>query len=188
MNANSTRYSIKIPDNIEILNNYKKGYVLIKSTLHKKLYKTLFKIRICNNKKTLYVTNKPITFFSSKHKKNQKSLRGTAVATLLKYFLEVSSVTYKKLNLVGVGYKVFPLDNQILHFKLGFSHSIYYKVPACLKINTQQSVKILISGIDSLLVNQTAALIKKFKMPEPYKGKGILYSGERIELKEGKKV
>lgn len=188
MNANSTRYSIKIPDNIEILNNPKTGYVLIKGLLSKKLYKSMFHIKICNKTKTLYVTNKPLTKLSNRLKKHKKAFRGTAAALFSKYFLEVSSITYKKLNLVGVGYKVFLLDNKILHFKLGFSHSIYYKVSEYLKVNNQQSIKLLISGIDSSLVSQTASLIKEFKKPEPYKGKGILYSNESIKLKEGKKV
>lgn len=189
MNANSTRYSIKVPSNTEIVNNNKNGYVLIKGPLHKKLYRTLFKTQLCIETKTLYVTSKTVTpRLPNKQKKYKKSLRGTDVAILTKYLLEVSTVTYKTLNLIGVGYKVFSLENQILHFKLGFSHSIYYKIPEGLKINAKQSNKLLIFGNNSLIVNQTACLIKNFKKPEPYKGKGILYSNEKINLKEGKKV
>lgn len=188
MNANSTRYSIKIPNNVEVLNNYKDGYILIKGSLSKKLYKSFFKTQLCNDTKTLYVTNEVITKLSNSQKKNQKSLRGTVVAMISKYILEVSSLTYKTLNLKGVGFKVFSLDNQILHFKLGFSHNIYFKVSEGLKTNAKHSSKLVIFGNNSLLINQTASLIKKFKTPEPYKGKGILYSNEQIKLKEGKKV
>ena len=185
MNVNSTRYSIKIPDGVEILNDNKKGYVLIKGPLTKKLYKTLFQIRLCSNKKLLYVTN---TAFKKLPKKQFKAMKKTTLAMLSKYFLEVSSISYKKLNLVGVGYKVFFINDQMLHFKLGFSHNIYYKVPKGLLINSQHSIKLLISGTDSLLVTQTAGLLKNLKKPEPYKGKGILYSDEQIKLKEGKKL
>ena len=62
-------------------------------------------------------------------------MKKTTLAMLSKYFLEVSSISYKKLNLVGVGYKVFFINDQMLHFKLGFSHNIYYKVPKGLVIN-----------------------------------------------------
>ena len=185
MNVNSTRYSIKIPDGVEIINNNKKGYVLIKGPLIKKLYKTVFKIKLCNNKKLLYVTDNT---YKKLPQKQQKALKRTTLAMLSKYFLEVSSISYKKLNLVGVGYKVFPINDQILHFRLGFSHNIYYKIPKGLTINSQHSIKLLISGTDSLLVTQTAGLIKNLKKPEPYKGKGILYSDEQIKLKEGKKL
>lgn len=188
MNANTARYSIKIPDNVEILTNQKQGYVLIKGNLCKKLYKLLFKITVCNTKKMVYVTDNTFKKLSNNKKKQQKSLRGTAVAMLSNHFLEVSSLTYKKLNLVGVGYKVFELPNQILHFKLGFSHSIYYNVPVSLTTNCHQSIKLVIAGNDSKLVTHTAGLIKKLKKPEPYKGKGILYSTDRVKLKEGKKV
>ena len=189
MNANSTRYSIKVPSNTEIVNNCKNGYVLIKGPLHKKLCRTLFKIQLCNESKFLYVTSETVNpRLPNKQKKHKKSLRGTDVAMLTKSLLEVSTLTYKTLNLIGVGYKVFSLENQILHFKLGFSHSIYYKVPKGLNINSKQANKLLIFGNSSLLVSQTACSIKKFKKPEPYKGKGILYGNEKINLKEGKKV
>ena len=188
MNANSTRYLIKIPNTVEILNSHKSGYVLIKGVLKTKVYKSLFQINLCNNQKVLYVTNKPIKKLSNRQKKHQKSLRGTVVALISQYLSETSSITYKKLNLIGVGYKVFTLPNQILHFKLGFSHDIYYKLPENLTASSTQAVKLLISGTNSCLVNQTSGLIKQFKKPEPYKGKGVLYSNEKIKLKEGKKV
>lgn len=188
MNANSTRYLIKIPDTVEVLNSPKLGYILIKGVLKTKLHKSLFKINLCNTKKVLYVTNKTIKKLSNKQKKYQKSLRGTAVALINQYLSETSSINYQKLNLIGVGYKVFTLPNKILHFKLGFSHDIYYKLPENLTASSNQAVKLLISGTNPCLVNQTAGLIKQFKKPEPYKGKGVLYSNEKIKLKEGKKV
>ena len=188
MNYNSTRYSIKIPDNIEVLNDQKTGYVLIKGRYCTKLFKSLFKIIFCSEKKKMFVTDKSFKKASNKEKKNLKSLRRTSVALLKNSISEVSSINYKKLNLIGVGYKVFGLSKNVLHFKLGFSHSLYFNAPDSLTINCLQSTKIFISGNDLKTVSQTAAFIKNFKKPEPYKGKGILYSTEKIKLKEGKKV
>ena len=188
MNANTARYSIKIPDNVEILTNQKQGYVLIKGNLCKKLYKLIFKITVCNTKKILYVTDKTFKKLSNNKKKQQKSLRGTAVAMLRNSFLEVSSLTYKKLNLVGVGYKVFELPNQILHFKLGYSHSLFFKFPAYFNVNILKGNILYISGSSLENLSSFVSIIRSYKVPEPYKGKGVLYLNEKIKLKIGKKV
>lgn len=75
-----------------------------------------------------------------------------------------------------------------MQFKLGFSHSIYYKIPEALKIVPVKSVFIYVFGNSYYNVTQAAATIRSYKSPEPYKGKGILYENEKISLKEGKKV
>ena len=77
---------------------------------------------------------------------------------------------------------------EFLNLKLGYSHSIYYKIPNTVSIKVLQSTKLFISGFDLNAVYKTAALVRGCKPPEPYKGKGILYSGEKVILKEGKKV
>ena len=132
-----------------------------------------------------------ITPLSNKDKKTTKSLRGTTVALIKQAFLEVSTTICKKLNLVGVGYKVFPVETELgnlIHLKLGYSHSLYFKIPETVNIKCYKADKLFISGHDLSLVAQTAALIRSCKVPEPYKGKGIVYSTEIIKLKEGKKV
>ncbi len=90
----------------------------------------------------------------------------------------------KKLEINGVGYRV-QAHGSDLKFNLGFSHDIIYKVPADIKVGIEQNV-ITITGISKQAVGQVAAEIRALKKPEPYKGKGIKYSDERIIRKSGK--
>lgn len=76
----------------------------------------------------------------------------------------------------------------LLHFKLGYSHMIYFKIPINLKIYCLKANKLFILGDSYLFVTQIASLIRSYKVPEPYKGKGIVYTTEKIILKEGKKL
>jgi len=79
-------------------------------------------------------------------------------------------------------------NTDVLHLKLGYSHNIYIKVPKTLKIFCLKANKFFIKGDSYTFVTQIAAVIRSYKTPEPYKGKGILYSTEKITLKEGKKI
>ncbi len=90
----------------------------------------------------------------------------------------------KKLEVTGVGFKVSLAGNSI-KLSLGFSHEIEYKLPDGVQAKVEQNT-ITISGIDKQQVGQVAAEIRAFKKPEPYKGKGITYVGERILRKSGK--
>jgi large subunit ribosomal protein L6 len=105
--------------------------------------------------------------------------------------LDVSLFFCKKLNLIGVGFRVSTLkilNLDLLHFKLGYSHSIYFKIPKNLEVFCLKTSKLFILGSSYLFVTQVAAIIRSYKVPEPYKGKGIVYTTEKIILKEGKKV
>ena len=73
-------------------------------------------------------------------------------------------------------------------FKLGYSHPIFFKIPNNLQIFCFKFIKLFVWGNSYKNITQTSALIRSYKKPEPYKGKGILYEGEKIVLKEGKKV
>ncbi len=90
----------------------------------------------------------------------------------------------KKLEINGVGYRV-NLAGQDLKLNVGYSHEVVYKIPETVNISIEQNV-ITVSGIDKQQVGQTAAEIRALKKPEPYKGKGIKYVGERIIRKSGK--
>ncbi|MCA9345894.1 50S ribosomal protein L6 [Candidatus Saccharibacteria bacterium] len=90
----------------------------------------------------------------------------------------------KKLEVTGVGFRV-NLAGNVLKMSLGFSHEVQYKIPDGIQIKVEQ-LTITVTGIDKQLVGQVAAEIRSFKKPEPYKGKGIAYSGERILRKSGK--
>jgi large subunit ribosomal protein L6 len=96
----------------------------------------------------------------------------------------VSQVFSKKLEITGVGYRV-NMQGADLKFNLGFSHDVIFKLPQGSTAATEQNV-ITISGIDKQQVGQVAAEIRALKKPEPYKGKGIKYVGERILRKSGK--
>lgn len=121
----------------------------------------------------------------------QKKIQGTTVAKIKQILIESTYTLYQKLNLVGVGYRVFAheqLKNQI-YFKLGYSHLIYFKIPSELNTHCQKFTKLFLFGNCSFdLLTQTASQIRVCKLPEPYKGKGILYDQEKIVLKKGKKI
>jgi large subunit ribosomal protein L6 len=91
-----------------------------------------------------------------------------------------------KLELVGVGYRA-AVQGKSLNLTLGFSHPVNFPIPDDLTIEAPSQTEILIKGIDKQKVGQCAAVIREFRPPEPYKGKGVRYAGEKIELKEGKK-
>jgi large subunit ribosomal protein L6 len=91
----------------------------------------------------------------------------------------------KELEINGVGYKVESKGTKII-FNLGYSHPIYFYAPDGIKINVSGPTKFSVEGIDKELVGQVAAKLRSFRAPEPYKGKGIKYSDERIIRKAGK--
>jgi len=93
----------------------------------------------------------------------------------------------KRLKLVGVGFKAF-LNKNLIQLRLGFSHSIFYKIPQKIEIKVVKSDSIFIFGNSIQIVTQLASIIKCYKKPEPYKGKGIFYYNEKIKLKQGKKL
>ena len=92
----------------------------------------------------------------------------------------------RKLDLVGVGFRA-AVAGKALNLTLGFSHPVSYEIPEGISIETPSQTEILIKGADRQRVGQTAAEIRGIRPPEPYKGKGVRYSDEKITLKEGKK-
>src|SRR5580693_9303655 len=120
---------------------------------------------------------------------NAPHLRPTAGATrahLANMVLGVSKGYEKKLELVGVGYRA-AVQAKSLTLTLGYSHLINYAIPDGVTIETPSQTEIIVKGIDRQRVGQTAAEIRGFRPPEPYKGKGVKYSDEKISLKEAKK-
>jgi large subunit ribosomal protein L6 len=93
----------------------------------------------------------------------------------------------KKLTLVGVGYRA-QVQGETLTLALGFSHSIEYKAPEGVTIEAPSQTEIIVSGCDKQRVGQVASEIRAFRPPEPYKGKGVRYSDERVIRKEAKKA
>jgi large subunit ribosomal protein L6 len=92
----------------------------------------------------------------------------------------------RKLELVGVVYRA-AVQGKNLNLTLGYSHPIVYPVPEGISIETPSQTEIIVKGVDRQRVGQVAAVIRGYRPPEPYKGKGVRYAGERIVMKEGKK-
>jgi len=92
----------------------------------------------------------------------------------------------KELEIVGVGYRATPKGNSSLELALGFSHPVKVDAPDGITFECPTPTQIIVSGIDKELVGQVAANIRKIRKPEPYKGKGVRYKGERIMRKAGK--
>lgn len=186
----SNKYSIKIPNNIIILYCIQKNIITIIGPLAKKSLKLKLKIEILKYKKIIQVSATPLNKLSNNKKKNINSLRGTTVALIKQLILETSSMLYKKLKFVGIGYRSFEVENytnKLLMLKLGYSHSVYFKTPKNLNIFCLKLTKLFIYGNSYQDITQTTSLIRSYKTPEPYKGKGILYDNELIKLKKGKK-
>jgi large subunit ribosomal protein L6 len=116
-----------------------------------------------------------------------KALHGLARSLVNNMVTGVSKGFQKSLEIHGVGFRA-QLQGSNLNLSLGYSHPIVFQVPAGIKITVQENTKLFIEGIDKQLVGQVAADIRSYYPPEPYKGKGIRYTGEQILRKEGKTV
>ena len=116
---------------------------------------------------------------------NNKALHGLFRSLIKNNIIGVSEGYKKELQIVGVGYKAV-LAGTKLTLSLGYSHDIVYPVPEGIKIQVTDATKLQITGVDKQLVGEVAASIRKFKKPEPYKGKGVRYSDEHVVIKPGK--
>jgi large subunit ribosomal protein L6 len=184
-------YSIKIPDNITIIYYKKKNILIVIGPLSQKSFKLNPQITIVTTKKLLIIKSVETLKISNSKKKYFSSLQGTTTALIQQLILETSYIFYKKLKLIGVGYRAFDVanfKNKLLLFKLGYSHFIYFKCSLKSKIFCLKNTKLFIFGNSYQNITQYASFIRSYKKPEPYKGKGILYENEKIILKEGKKI
>jgi large subunit ribosomal protein L6 len=114
------------------------------------------------------------------------AMSGTMRALVANMVTGVSKGFEKKLSLVGVGYRAQAQGDK-LNLSLGFSHPVVQTMPKGIKVATPTQTEIVVSGIDKQMVGRIAAEIRDVKSPEPYKGKGVRYTGEVIVLKETKK-
>ena len=115
-----------------------------------------------------------------------KAMHGLARSLVQNMVIGVSDGFEKKLEIVGVGYRATATGKDALELQLGFSHPVNIKAPAGIEFDVPQQTEIIVKGIDKQLVGQVAADIRKWRKPEPYKGKGIKYEGEHIIRKAGK--
>ena len=188
----SKKYSIKIPETITLLYcENKRILTLIGPSSSKKSLKLKVKILFSKRRKTIFITSIPLTGMSNKEKKNLKSIKGTTKSTIKLFIIETSNLLYRKLKLIGVGYRAFNPENlkyNFITFKLGYSHRIYFKVSKNFNIFCLKFTKLFVFGKSFKEITEIISKIRHFKKPEPYKGKGILYESEKIKLKEGKKI
>ena len=118
---------------------------------------------------------------------NDIKMAGTARALVSNMVTGVTEGYQRKLELVGVGYRA-ALAGRDLNLTLGFSHPVLFKAPEGVTLEVPTQTEILIKGADKQVVGEAAAKIRSFRPPEPYKGKGVRYSGEKITMKEAKKA
>ena len=118
--------------------------------------------------------------------KRARSQRGTSRTLVANLIAGVTKGFEERLEINGVGYRA-AVQGKNLQLALGYSHDVIYPIPEGISIATPRPVEIVVTGSDRQKVGQVAAEIRKFRPPEPYKGKGVKYAGERIFRKEGKK-
>ena len=116
-----------------------------------------------------------------------KNLHGTVNVNLNNAIIGVTDGFEKKLEAVGVGYR-FALKGNMLVVTAGYSHPVEVAIPEGIKLESPSNTELFVRGIDKCLVGEYAANVRKIRQPEPYKGKGIRYSGEVIRRKVGKKA
>ncbi len=118
--------------------------------------------------------------------KFSSAIAGTTRALVQNMVTGVSDGFERKLELVGVGYRAQAQGSK-LNLSLGFSHPVEYQAPDGIQLETPSQTEVVIRGIDKQKVGQVAAEIRRYRPPEPYKGKGVRYAGERVVMKEAKK-
>jgi len=118
--------------------------------------------------------------------RNSRALHGLTLTLINNMVVGVTDGYEKRLEIVGVGYRVLSKGPTQLEFQLGYSHSITFNAPDGITFAVEGPTRLGVQGIDKQLVGETAAKIRKLRKPEPYKGKGVRYAGEQVRKKVGK--
>ena len=127
-----------------------------------------------------------LSFEVANDSRQAHAMSGTLRALVNNMVTGVSKGFERRLNLVGVGFRAQVQGND-LKLQLGFSHDIIHPMPEGIKVECPSQTEIVVKGADKQVVGQTAAEIRAYREPEPYKGKGVRYADERVILKETKK-
>lgn len=170
------KLTIQLPANVRFM--YNDSIVTVEGPKGK-LEKTVkFSGKILTEDNTLKLV-------SDKTDKKSKALYGLTRSLINSMVVGVTEGYSNTLKIIGVGYKA-QLRGKALVLNLGFSHVIQFNIPDGIKIEVPDSNSVVVSGIDKQLVGQVAADIRRLRLPEPYKGKGITYSNEKIRRKASK--
>lgn len=127
-----------------------------------------------------------LTFEATSEEREARAMSGTLRALINNMVIGVTKGFERKLLLVGVGYRA-QVQGTDLNLSLGYSHPILHKMPAGVEVTCPTQTEIVLKSINKQLVGQVAAEVRKYRQPEPYKGKGVRYSDEVVILKETKK-
>jgi len=168
---------VTIPAGVEV-NISEDNFVTVKGPMGELSEQISPKITIKIEEGVLYVTR-------SDDQKESRSLHGLSRTLIGNMVTGVSEGFVRKLEIVGVGYKADKQGKKLI-LNLGYSHPIELIDPEGITTETPSATEILVKGINKAIVGNYAAIIRAWRPPEPYKGKGIRYSGEKIRRKEGK--
>jgi len=170
-------YPVLVPDKVEV--TLKPDEISVKGplgTLTQKLSQRVKIERIENR----------LEFKMNENSRQANALSGTVRALVANMVTGVTKGFERRLTLVGVGYRAQAQGDK-LNLTLGFSHPVVHQLPKGVKAETPTQTEIILKGADKQVVGQVAAEVRRYRSPEPYKGKGVRYTGEQITLKETKK-
>ena len=191
MNQQKKKFNLKIPQGVLTIFSHEKKTLTVIGPIATKSMKLKLKIIINKANKILSISPLPFFQISNAKKKKINALRAATIAQIKHLFIESSITIFQKLKIIGVGYRIDFTENskkKLLTLKLGYSHYFYVKVPNNLKLNCFTKTKFSIFGNSYYEISNLSSKIKEKKLPEPYKGKGILYENEIVTIKEGKKI
>jgi large subunit ribosomal protein L6 len=170
-------YPVDIPEKVEIKVDY--DTISVKGPLGSLTQSISPKVKIER------IDNR-LEFKTNDNSRQANALSGTTRALVANMVTGVTKGFERKLTLVGVGYRAQAQGDK-LNLTLGFSHPVVHQLPQGIKAETPTQTEIVIKGMDKQVVGQVAAEVRAYRSPEPYKGKGVRYSDEKIVLKETKK-
>ena len=170
-------YPVVVPDKVEV--TLKADEISVKGPLGTLTQKISQRVKIER------IENR-LEFKMNDNSRQANALSGTVRALVANMVTGVTKGFEKRLALVGVGYRAQAQGDK-LNLTLGFSHPVVHQLPNGVKAETPTQTEIILKGTDKQVVGQVAAEVRRYRSPEPYKGKGVRYAGEQIVLKETKK-
>ncbi|HUP96137.1 MAG TPA: 50S ribosomal protein L6 [Burkholderiales bacterium] len=170
-------YPVIVPDKVEV--TVQPDQISVKGPLGTLTQKVSQRVKIER------VENR-LEFKMNENSRQANALSGTVRALVANMVTGVTKGFERRLTLVGVGYRAQAQGDKI-NLTLGFSHPVVHQLPQGVKAETPTQTEIVLKGTDKQVVGQVAAEVRRYRSPEPYKGKGVRYTGEQIVLKETKK-
>jgi len=183
------KYEIQIPNDVKVFYCKISKIICFVGPMKQNCLKIHDLVGIHFHRKKIEITN--TIELSPLLKKQLKTTVINTISNINRILIESTSIIYQKLQLIGIGYKaiyVTGFEKRLLSVKLGYTHFIYFKIPSEIKIVSLKFTKLFLLGHSLQQITSVANQIRSKKKPDPYKGKGVLYSNEKISLKEGKKI